>query len=127
MRLLFFFDYVFYKIAYFYANHLNYNDIKEYAGAGILSLLQLSNGLFILFLIKPFDELTDIEKLFAFLIGYLIIFGLNLYRYKKVKPYEELEENWKVENQNKRRMKMLMIICYVLLSILLLGVHRKFV
>lgn len=127
MRLLVFFDYVFYKIAYFYANHLNYNDIKEYAGAGILSLLQLSNGLFILFLIKPFDELTDIEKLFAFLIGYLIIFGLNLYRYKKIKPYEELEEDWKVENQKKRRMKMLMIICYVLLSILLLGIHRKFV
>ncbi len=127
MRLLVFFDYVFYNIAYFYANHLNYNDIKVYAGAGILCLLQLSNGLFILFLIKPFDELTDIEKLFAFLIGYLIIFGLNLYRYKKIKPYEELEEDWKGENQKKRGMKMLMIICYVLLSILLLGVHRKFV
>ncbi|MUP36645.1 hypothetical protein [Labilibaculum euxinus] len=126
MRPLTFFDYLFYRIAYFYANHLDYDDIKEYAGSGILGLLQLSNALFIIFLIKPIDDFTSVEKLFVFLMGYLITFGFNLYRYKKIRTYKELDEKWKDQSQKAKKLKTLIIIGYVLLSIILLGEHRIF-
>lgn len=112
------FDYMYYRITYWYENTFDLFIIKEEQSIAHLSIFQFFNVITLLFFFKPIDELKN-ELIIIFLFSYLVIFSLNLIRYKKVITYSELAEKWDKEPNKARLIKKVYIICYCILSILL--------
>ena len=118
MNPLILFDYVYYRITYWYENTFDLIIIKEERSIAHLSIFQFFNVITLLFFFIPIDELKN-ELIIIFILSSLVIFSLNLIRYKKVITYSELAEKWDIEPKKARLIKKVYIICYCILSILL--------
>jgi hypothetical protein len=118
MNPLIIFDYIYYRIAYFYTYRFKRGHTKEMAGITFLSIIHHLNILAILNLEKMF---RGNEMLIIFVLLYLIILALNYFRYYKIVKYNELALKWDNENRVMRVIKSTLLICYFILSFLLLG------
>jgi len=121
MNLLILFDYVYYRIAYFYENVFGYEEQNELAGTAILSLIQLTNILALLDLIGLKESLIKSFHIFVFIIGYLLLFLLNYIRYIRLVKFNKLEEKWGEEKPKVKHTRSVLIIVYFLLSFYLLA------
>ncbi len=120
MNPLVLFDYVYYSIAYLYANMFDYDDVKEFAGKGILSTFQLFNMIAIVgFFYKPLKEFEKFDPIFIYILGYFFFLTLNFIRYKKFVNYSQLADKWDKESGLTRLFKIVSVICYFILSIFL--------
>lgn len=113
------FDYIFYKIAWFFDVRFNYSQTKKQAGVGFLSLFQFFNILALLNLLKK-DILVS-SPYFVFIIGYLLLFGLNFLRYIVILKFEKFELKWGNEERNSRLLRGVLIIVYFILSVFLIN------
>jgi hypothetical protein len=119
MNLLIFFDYFFYRIAWFFDVRFNYSQTKKQAGVGFLSLFQFFNILALSnFLKKDFLVLLPY---YVFIIGYLLLFSLNFIRYIVILKFEKFEQKWGNEGRNSRLLKGILIIVYIILSVYLIN------
>ena len=117
MNPLILFDYIFYRIAYLYANQFDYDEQKEFAGIIFLSLFQLFNILFMLKLMHlPFGGFSNINPLFIYVGIGVMIASINTVRYKWFSTYLKLSTKWENENKDKRRIRSILIVVYILLS-----------
>ena len=119
MNLLIFFDYIFYRIAWFYDVRFKYSHSKEQAGIGILSLIQFSNILALSNFLN--DVLIVTLPYYFFVIGYLVLSGLNYIRYIRILKFEKLEHKWGKDGNNTRLFKGILILIYLLLSVYLIN------
>ena len=122
MNPLVFFDYVYYSMAALYAKRFGWEEVKEFSGIGILSLLELINGLAIVKHLKLIKELGKFEVIFVLIPGYLLFVILNTIRYKKIITYSDLEKKWSTEHITKKVIKTISVIVYIVLSFILLGI-----
>jgi hypothetical protein len=112
------FDYVYYRIAYFYEYRFDYEQAKESSGIMILSLLQLFN---IVVLVKLIKQFKGSEGVIIYISSCFALLALNYLRYYKIITYNELVAKWDKENCKVRLIKSICVICYFMVSILLLG------
>lgn len=118
MNPLIVFDYIYYRIAYFYDKRFGYKESKEFSGIIILSLIQFVNILALLDLFKINDSLVKTLPNHLFIIAILCL--LNYARYIKLLNFRNLEDKWGNENKNVRLIKSIIVIIYFLLSFYLL-------
>ena len=119
MNLLILFDYIFYRIAWFYDVRFNYSQSKKQAGVGILALIQYFNIIALVNLLNH-DFIVSLPY-YVFIIGYVVPFGLNYIRYIRLLRFEILEHKWGSERDNTRFLKGLLIVVYFLLSVYLIN------
>lgn len=119
MNLLILFDYVFYRIACLYDVRFNYSQSKKQAGVAILSLIQFFNILALSNFLN--DDLIVSLPYYFFVIGYLVLSGLNYIRYIRILKFEKLEHKWGKDGNNTRLFKGILILIYLLLSIYLIN------
>ena len=124
MKLLIFFDYIFFRIVLLYESILGYKDkdVKIFGGIMCLSLVQNINLITILSLIKPKDELNDKQAMLIYLSFYLIIIGLNYLRYIKLIPLGKLELRLIGDSLRVKRLKGFGVIVYCLMSFYLVSI-----
>ena len=122
MNPLVFFDYVYYSMAALYGKRFGWEDVKEFSGIMILSLLEFANGLAIFIHLKPLKELSKFEILIVFILGNLLFLILNTIRYKKIVTYGDLEKKWSTEHMTRKVIKTIFVIVYIVLSFILLGI-----
>lgn len=118
MNLLILFDYIYYRTAWFFDVRFNYSHSKMEAGVAILSLIQFSNILALTSLMN--DDFIVSLPYYLFVIGYLVVFGLNYIIYFRLLKFEELEHKWGNEGNTSRLFKGMIILIYILLSIYLI-------
>ena len=121
MNPLVLFDYLYYRIAFFYDKRFGYSESKELSGVAILSLMQFVNILALLNLFKVKDSLIKTFQMYLFIVGYLVVFALNYIRYIKLLKFNKLEDKWGNENRNWRLVRSVLLIVYFLLSFYLLA------
>jgi hypothetical protein len=113
------FDYIYYRIAYFYSHRFDYDESKEFSGKAILSLFQLFN---IVVILNPKKYFNNNGILIIFFICYFVIVTLNHIRYKKIITYDKLALKWDKERRMVRWIKSALIICYFIGTSVLLGI-----
>lgn len=118
MNPLVLFDYLYYRIIYFYENTFGLMITKEFRGIAHLSIFQFFNVITLLFFFIPVDKLKN-ELIIIFLLGSILVLSLNFIRYKKFITYSELAKKWDNEPRKVRFVKKVCIVCYCILSILL--------
>jgi len=118
MILLHFFDYIFLRIVRLYESIFGYTDkdVKIFGGIMCLSLVQNINIITILSLIKPKEELNYTQATLIYLSFYLILIGLNYWRYIKFSPLDILEVRFKKDTLKLERLKGFWVLFYCLLS-----------
>jgi hypothetical protein len=123
MKLLYLFDYTFFRIVLLFVSVLGYKDedVKQFGGIMCLSLMQNINLITIFSLIKPKGEFSDNQTMLIFLSFYLFIIGLNYLRYTKFAPLRTLEERFNNETLKVKRLKGFGVIVYCLLSVYLVS------
>lgn len=120
MNPLILFDYVYYSIAYLYANKWGYEQQKEFIGIIFISLIQFFNVFAIFgFIRKPLFELIEINPLVITFLGSLVFIIINTIRYKKVVTYTELSEKWDKEGERIIIFKKAGVILYVILTLIM--------
>lgn len=119
MNPLILFDYIFYRIAWFFDVRFDYSESKKQAGVGILALVQYANILALLNFLNR-DLLVSLP-VYVFIIGYLILFGLDYIRYIRLISFEKLEFKWGSEKDSARFLKGTLIVVYFTLSIILIN------
>jgi hypothetical protein len=119
MNLLILFDYIFFRIAWFFDLKIKYSQSKKQAAIGILSLIQFSNILALSNFLN--NDLIVSLPYFVFITGYIVLFGLNYIRYMRLLKFEELEYKWGKEGNNTVLFKGILILIYLLLSIYLIN------
>ena len=124
MKILYFFDYIFFRIVLVFDGILGYKDedVKKFGGIMCLSLVQNINLITIFSLIQPKDDLNEKQALLFYLSFYLFIIGLNCLRYIKFKPLRILEESFNNETLKVKRLKGVGVIVYCVLSVYLKGI-----
>ena len=110
-----FFDYIYYRVYSLYRDKWHEEDPKLYA-VGIVSLMQEFNLGAILFLLIYHLEIK-IERIYIFLF-YIILFVFNMLWYSKLRIYNNLSKKWNSEAKNKKTIRGILILLYILLSIL---------
>lgn len=114
------FDYVYYTIAYIYTNLFDFDEQKEFAGIGILSLLQLSNGLVLIrFVFGSLEEIDEFHPFLTFILGYAIILPLNIIRYKKFVSYSDLDKQWGNDSPIAQFIKIGCLVLYIIFTVFL--------
>ena len=123
MKRIYFFDYIFFRIVRLYESILGYNDndVKIFGGVMCLSLVQNINLIAILSLIKPKEEFNDIQATIVYLSFYLILIGLNCWRYLKFAPLNVLELRYQIDTLKLSRTKGFGVLFYCLLSFYLVS------
>lgn len=123
MKRIYFFDYIFFRIVRLYESILGYNDndVKIFGGVMCLSLVQNINLIAILSLIKPKEEFNDIQATIVYLSFYLILIGLNCWRYLKFAPLNVLELRYQIDTLKLSRIKGFGVLFYCLLSFYLVS------
>ena len=118
MNFLYFFDYIFLRIVRLYESIFGYTDkdVKIFGGIMCLSLVQNINIITILSLIKPKEELNYTQATLIYLSFYLILIGLNYWRYIKFSPLDILEVRFKKDTLKLERLKGFWVLFYCLLS-----------
>ncbi len=119
MNLLILFDYVFYRIAWFYDVRFKYTESKKLAGVGFLSLFQFFNIIALLNFLKR--DLIVALPYYFFIIGYIVLCVCNYVRYMRIIKYTDLDYKWGRENKRKKFVNSVLIIIYFLLSFYLLA------
>lgn len=121
MNPLILFDYVFYRISYFYANVFQYEASKELNGITGLSFFQNLNLFTVL---KLFDLRVNNDKLYviSFFLGIILFFGLNYIRYIKNNKYSELNDIWNTRNGFNKIIRDILVVLYCFASIVLIVV-----
>ena len=117
------FDYVFYCITMLFDRVFGYKQSCEEAGITLLSMLQTFNVLIIgHWLIKC----SFFKEFLGLVVIFIIIFGLNIIRYKRIVRYRYLTNKWDFDISNAIRIfKISLVIIYVLLSFIVLGIGHK--
>lgn len=115
------FDYIYFRIAYFYEHRFFYGQVKEFGGIMILSLVQQCNILILLKLLNLKSMLTGSKMLIVYLSLYIMFFIFNLIRYGKIIEYNTLETRWNEENRKVRHFKSILIILYFFFTFFFLG------
>jgi len=115
------FDYIYYRIAWFFDVRFNYSHSKKEAGVGILSLIQFFNILALFDLIGIKDILVKNLNIFLFIGALVLLFILNYIRYIRLVKFNKLEEMWGEEKPKVKHIRSVLIIIYFLLSFYLLA------
>lgn len=121
MNPLILFDYVYYRIANIYDKRFGYVESKEFAGVGLLSLVQTVNILSLFIFIKLEDSLIKSFSMYIIIIVYVVICALNYTRYIKLLSFSDLEDKWGCESNIKSITRGVLVIVYFLLSFYLLA------
>ena len=119
MNPLILFDYFYYRLVYFYENSFRLIISKEIEGLAGLTLFQFFNVISILNFIKPLNR-SKSDLLYIVIIVSVIIVVFNIIRYNKVISYSKLAAKWDNEPRKPRLLKKYVIICYCILSMVLL-------
>ncbi len=119
MNPLILFDYVFYRISCFFGNVIRYEASKELNGITGLSFFQNLN-LFTLINVFNLRLKNDKQYVIIFFLGFIILIGLNYFRYIKKNKYKKLDYIWKVENGFKKGLRDILVILYFLTSMMLM-------
>ena len=118
MKPLVLFDYVYYSIAYLYANKLDHEEQKELAGVLGLSLFQLINTVTLFeFFYIPLKRFEKFDPVIIYILGWCLFIALNFVRYKKFINYSQLLDKWGKERGITRLIKIVCVVCYFILSI----------
>lgn len=132
-----FFDYIFYRVSSFYQR---WSDDTFYLyGVGIVSILQLS--FFILILLFLAFTSSDLDHLIfrkgegknfltsGIIFPVLIIYGLNLIRYLRFKPFDALHKRYQAESSKKKQIRKYQIILIYIVSVGItigLSIYRRY-
>ncbi len=121
MNPLVLFDYIYYSIANFYSSVFDLDYQKQFAGVGLLSMFQLCNSIT---LIKYFklENFIDISSIKIYVSVYIVILIFNIIRYYKFIHFEMLEQKWSKDKMYIRLIKITFTVCYIILSVALLGI-----
>lgn len=110
------FDYIYYRTYILYKESWNEDDPKLYSAA-VVSLIQEFNvGVMILLLIYYFE--IHVER-FYFIIFYIFLFALNMFKYRKKRTFKKLYSKWRFETRNKKIYRGILIVAYILVSFFL--------
>jgi hypothetical protein len=121
MKVFLLFDYIFYRIAQI-EQKFDYGDIKEFAGASIISLLQTILLLTILKSILVFNHI-EINNFYIYILSSLIMFGIfNYIRYYRVITFETIAKKYENETAKTRKVKGFYISLFVLIIIIIWGI-----
>ncbi len=120
MNPLVLFDYVYYSIANFYSSVFDLDYQKRFAGVGLLSLFQLCNCM-TLFKYFKLENHIDIGFVNIFVSVCIVILIFNFIRYYKFIHFEMLEHKWRKDKMYIRLIKIALTVCYIILSVALLG------
>ena len=117
MNPLVLFDYVFYSIASLY-NKWGYEAQKEFVGVLFLSLLQLFNVVVLYGIIyNPLTEFNKFNPVIIYIGGYIILFLLNLLRYKRNNNYTVLQKKWENDTPQIKTIKIISVAIYVIITL----------
>jgi hypothetical protein len=119
MNPLLLFDYIFYRIAYFYDNRFNYEESKELSGIAILNLFETFNFFIVLNYFRLDTKVSKNIYVLSFILSYIVLFILNYIRYIKIIKYNELEYKWDSEGGIGRLIKSFFIIFYFIITFVL--------
>ena len=117
MKIINFFDYIFYRIYHQYKFKWGENVPGSYA-VSIVTLLQNSTGIILLFIYEIITKnYINFEK--KYVIGVLLIlFIFNILRYFKITSYDKLSEKWGNEEKTKHRKRGVLVLCYIIITLL---------
>ncbi|NPD48281.1 hypothetical protein [Lentimicrobium sp. S6] len=111
------FDYIYYRVFFTYKNKWK----DDTPGAYATSLVTLMQSM--LFIMTPYfsyelitNTKIEITKI-SILIGFIILFFLNLYRYQKVINFKSLSEKWDNEDKTIRKRKGIFTIVIIVLVV----------
>jgi hypothetical protein len=119
MNPLIIFDYIFYRIAYFYEHRFDYGQSKELSGIAILTLFEIFNIFAIFNYFELKTEVNGKRYVLILTFAYVVLFVLNYLRYYKIVNYSKLEDRWEDEGTIGRHIKSLFILSYSALSFVL--------
>lgn len=119
MNPLIVFDYMFYRIAYFYEHRFMHGVSKELSAMAILTLFELLNILSVLNYFELDSKFSGNGNVLFSIILYVILSVLNYLRYFKITNYNKLEKKWRDESSIVRHIKSFFIWLYFVLSFIL--------
>lgn len=130
--MIFLFDYIFYRVTYFYLQISN-DKSNNIMGSVILTILQLFNiasvalilSIHIKSLASFFDSSNQEQGKTFFMMLCTVLLVLNIYKYSKVTPYSVLKQKWGLEKVREKRIRKAAISFYTILSIVFLIVSIK--
>ena len=111
------FDYLYYAIAYQYYKWYD-EEINEFSGILMLSLIQMLNTISILIIFYKFKPPENL--VYAMLIGSALFLTINGIRYKKIITYDELHKRWGNDDKKSNLIKKSLVLAYIVLTFVLL-------
>jgi len=120
MNPLVLFDYIYYSIANFYSSVFDLDYQKRFAGMGLLSVFQLFNCM-TLFKYLKLENYIGNDFVYIYVSVYILILIFNFIRYYKFIHFEMLEHKWRKDKKYIRLTKIAFTVCYIILSVALLG------
>jgi uncharacterized membrane protein YhaH (DUF805 family) len=114
------FDYIFYRIYKFYIGQGS--KLADSFASSLLSVMQCFAIIDIMVIVKIIHDYTFPSKL-VFVLLFVVIGGVNWYRYERKIDIEQLSNQWKDEDQSKRRRNGWLIGLYLVVALLIPAVY----
>jgi hypothetical protein len=108
------FDYIFYRIYKFYTGQGN--KLADSFASSLLTVMQCFTIIGIMVMVKIVRDYTFPDKL-LFVLFFVIIGGLNWYRYEHKIDLQRLVSQWKDEDQSKKAKKGWLIVIYLIVAL----------
>jgi len=113
-------EFVYFLCAYLHKNIFNQIYSYEMGGIYFLILVLFMNAITILEYLELVDKLQLIPPIASYGIVLFVLFVINAVRYKKYILYADLSKKWDSKNKNTKFVKIFIVICYFLISIIAL-------